>query len=199
MDDIFKMAGLEKPNIGLLSDEFRDGVRSTPMKNLAVELLERLLRDEIRSTSRTNLVQESKYSERLLETLRRYHNRAIETAQVIEELIAMAKEFQAALKRNESLNLSSDEIAFYDALAERPEVLETMGDATLKSLATELTGRLRESTTVDWQVRDSVRAKMRLLIKRLLRKYKYPPEGQEEAVTMVLKQAEALADVWSSP
>ena len=199
VDDIFKLAGLEKPNIGLLSDEFLDGVRSTPMKNLAVELLERLLRDEIRSTSRTNLVQETKYSERLLETLRRYHNRAIETAQVIEELIAMAKDFQAALKRNESLNLSSDEIAFYDALAERPEVLETMGDGTLKSLATELTGRLRESTTVDWQVRDSVRAKMRLLIKRLLRKYKYPPEGQEEAVAMVLRQAEALADAWSSP
>jgi len=130
--------------------------------------------------------------------LRKYHNRAIETAQVIEALIAMAKDFQAALKRNEELNLSRDEVAFYDALAERPEVLEQMGDATLKQLATELTEKLRASTAVDWQHRESVRAKMRLLIKRLLRKYKYPPEGQEAAVTLVLQQAEALADTWSA-
>ena len=110
----------------------------------------------------------------------------------------MARDFQAALKRNEELHLTPDEVAFYDALAERPEVLQQMGDATLKQLATELTAKLRGSTTVDWQVRESVRAKMRLLIKRLLRKYKYPPEGQEAAVDMVLKQAEALADTWSA-
>ena len=110
----------------------------------------------------------------------------------------MAKDFQEALKRNEELGLSPDEVAFYDALAERPEVLKQMGDETLKRLATELTGQLRASTTVDWQVRDSVRAKMRLLIKRLLRKYKYPPEGQEEAVALVLQQAEALADTWTA-
>jgi len=196
--DIFALAGLQKPNIGLLSDEFLEDVRRTPLKNLAVELLERLLRDEIRAHTRNNLVQEKKYSERLLETLRKYNNRAIETAQVIEQLIEMAKDFQDAMKRHEDLNLSPDEIAFYDALAEKPEVLEQMGDATLKQLATELTEKLRASTTVDWQVRDSVRAQMRLLIKRLLRKYKYPPEGQEEAVTMVLKQAEVLADAWSA-
>ena len=111
----------------------------------------------------------------------------------------MAKDMQAALKRHEELGLNRDEEAFYDALAERPEVLLTMGDATLKKLATELTEKLRSSTTVDWQVRDSVRASMRLLIRRLLRKYKYPPEGQEEAIGTVLKQAEALADLWSSP
>ena len=198
VSDIFALAGLEKPNIGLLSDEFLEDVRSTPMKNLAVELLERLLRDEIRSHTRGNLVQQKKYTDRLLETLRKYHNRAIETAQVIEALISMARDFQTALKRHEELHLNPDEVAFYDALAERPEVLRQMGDATLKQLATELTGKLRESTTVDWQVRESVRAKMRLLIKRLLRKYKYPPEGQEEAVTLVLQQAEALADAWSS-
>ena len=171
----------------------------TPLKNLAVELLERRLKDEIRSSSRTNVVQEKKYSERLLETLRRYHNRAIETAQVIEELIAMTKDFQEALQRNEQLGLNPDEVAFYDALAERPEVLHQMGDETLKKLATELTEKLRASTTVDWQVRDSVRASMRLLIRRLLRKHKYPPEGQEAATAMVLKQAEALADRWSMP
>ena len=173
VNDIFQMAGLEKPNIGLLSDEFLEDVRKTPLKNLAVELLGRLLKDEIRANSRTNLVQEKKYSERLLATLAKYHNRAIETAQVIEELITMAQDFQAALKRNKDLGLNRDEIAFYDALAERPEVLQQMGDETLKKL--ELTERLRASTTVDWQVRDSVRASMRLLIRRLLRRYKYPP------------------------
>lgn len=197
MNDIFALAGLDRPNIGLLSAEFLEDVRKTPLKNLAVELLERLLKDEIRSHSRTNLVQEKKYSDRLLETLRRYHNRAVETAQVIEELIAMAKDFQEALRRNEELGLNREEIAFYDALAERPEVLRQMGDQTLKELAIELTEKLRSSTTVDWQVRDSVRASMRLLIKRLLRKYKYPPDGQEEAVALVLKQAEALAESWS--
>ncbi len=199
VSDIFALAGLEKPNIGLLSDEFLEDVRETPLKNLALELLERLLRDEIRSHIRNNLVQERKYTDRLLETLRKYHNRAIETAQVIEELIAMAKDFQQALKRHEALHLSTDEVAFYDALADRPEVLQQMGDATLKQLATELTDKLRQSTTVDWQVRESVRAKMRLLIKRLLRKYKYPPKGQDEAVRLVLEQAEALADAWSGP
>jgi type I restriction enzyme R subunit len=162
-----------------------------------VELLEKLLRDEIKAHTRTNVVLHKKFGDRLLEALRKYHNRAIETAQVIAELLAMAGDFKDALSRNEALGLSADEIAFYDALAERPEVLKTMGDATLKQLAAELTEQLRKSTTVDWQVRDTVRAQMRILIKRLLRKYKYPPEGQEEAVTLVLQQAEALADDWS--
>ncbi len=195
--DIFALAGIEKPNIGLLSDEFLDDVRKMPAKNFAIELLERLLRDQIRSHSRTNVVQEKKFSDRLLEPLRNYNNRAIETAQVIEEMIALAKDFQEAMKRDDELGLNADEIAFYDALAERPEVLKAMGDETLKGLATELTEKLRNSTSVDWQVRDSVRAKMRLLIKRLLRKYKYPPAGQEEAVKRVIEQAKALAEEWS--
>ena len=196
--DVFDLAGLEKPNISLLSDEFLEDVKNLKTQNLAVELLQRLLLDKIRSTTRTNVVQEKKYSERLLETLRQYNNRAIETARVIEELIALAHDLQDAMRRDEELGLDPDEIAFYDALAERPAVLEAMGDETLKSLATELTEKLRASTSVDWQVRDSVRAKMRLLIKRLLRKYKYPPDGQEEAVARVIEQAEALADSWSS-
>jgi len=195
--DVFALAGLQKPNIGLLSKEFLEEVRAMPQKNLAVELLEKLLRDEIKARTRTNVVLHKKFAERLMDALRKYHNRAIETAQVIEELLKMAGDFKDALARNEELGLSPAEVAFYDALAERPEVLRAMGDATLKQLAVELTEQLRKSTTVDWQVRDSVRAKMRILIKRLLKKYKYPPEGQEEAVALVLQQAETLADEWS--
>jgi type I restriction enzyme, R subunit len=144
-----------------------------------------------------NIVQEKKYSDRLLEALRKYHNRAIETKAMIEELIEMAKDFESAVLKNESMGLSPAAIAFYDALAERPQVLEEMTDKTLKDLAIELTAKLRQSTTVDWQVRDSVRAQMRLLIKRLLRKYKYPPEGQEAAVETVIEQAERLSGLWS--
>jgi len=195
--DIFALAGINKPSIGLLSAAFVEDVRNMPAKNLAVELLEKLLHDEIKAHTKTNVVLQKKFSDRLIEALRKYHNRAIETAQVIEELLAMATEFKQAIDRNEELGLNADEVAFYDALAERPEVLKTMGDLTLKKLATELTEQLRSSTMVDWQVRDSVRAKMRLLIKRLLRKYKYPPAGQEEAVALVLQQAEALADEWN--
>jgi type I restriction enzyme, R subunit len=194
--DVFALAGLDKPNIGLLSDEFLDDVRNLKTENLAVELLERLLRDEIRGRMRTNVVQEKKYGDRLLETLFGYNNRAIETAQVIEELIAMAKDLQADSRRIDELGLTEDEISFYDALAERPEVSQIMGDDTLKSLASELTEKLRGSTEVDWQYRDSVRAKMRLLIRRLLRKYKYPPAGQEEAVGRVIEQAEVLCADW---
>lgn len=197
VSDIFALAGIDKPNIGLLSEEFLDEVRNMPAKNLAVELLEKLMRDEIKAHTRTNVVQQKKFSERLMESLRKYHNRAVETAQVIEELIQMAKEFKEAMERNEELGLNFDEIAFYDALAEKPDVLREMGDDTLKQLASELTEKLRQNTSVDWQVRESVRAKMRLLIKRLLRKYKYPPEGQDEAVSRVIEQAEALANEWS--
>jgi len=196
--DIFKLAGLEKPNIGLLSDEFLEDVRNMPEKDLGVQLLEKLLRDGIRTYSRNNIVQQQTFSERLLETLRKYHNRAIETAQVVEELINMSRDFQDAMKRDEELGLSVDEVAFYYALAKRPEVLKEMGDKTLKKLATELTEKLRNSTSVDWQHRESVRARMRILIKRLLRKYKYPPEGQDDAVVLVVEQAEELADKWSS-
>ncbi|MGJ8635706.1 MAG: type I restriction endonuclease subunit R [Phycisphaerales bacterium] len=198
VDDIFEMAGIERPNIGLLSDEFLEDVRRMPAQNLAIELLERLIKDEIRSRSRNNVVRESKYGERLAETLRKYNNRAIESGMIVEELITMAKDFIAAVHRDEDLGLSADEIAFYDALSDRPEVLRKMSDETLKELTIELTGKLRSSTTVDWQVRESVRAKMRLLIKRLLRKYKYPPDGQEAAVETVIEQAERLSEQWST-
>ncbi|MFP6864037.1 type I restriction endonuclease subunit R [Pseudomonas sp.] len=195
--DIFALAGLDKPNIGLLDDDFMADVRNMKSKNLAVELLEKLLRDEIRSHTRNNVVQEKKYSDRLLESLRKYRNRAIETAQVIEELIAMAKEFQEALKRHEALGLNPDELAFYDALANNESAVRELGDEELKKIATELTGKLRSSTTVDWQVRDSVRAKLRNLVRITLRRYKYPPDKADEAIELVLKQAEVLSQNWS--
>lgn len=194
--DVFDLAKLNKPNIALLSDEFLEEVRNMPLKNLAVELLEKLLRDEIRGRSSRNVVQEKAYTDRLLESLRRYHNRSIETAQVIEELIGMAKDFQARLRRDEELGLSPDELAFYDALAENVEAVQKMGDEILKKIAVELTVKLRASTTVDWQHRDSVRAKLRNLIRRLLRKYKYPPDKAPEAIRLVMRQAEALAETW---
>jgi len=197
VEDIFNLAGLEKPNIGLLDDAFMEDVRNMKDKNFAVELLEKLLRDEIRTHTRNNVVQEKNYSDRLLETLRKYRNRAIETAQVIEELIKMAKDFQEAMKRHEDLGLNEDEVAFYDALANNESAVRELGDDTLKQIAHELVEKLRNSTTVDWQVRDSVRAKLRNMVRILLRRYKYPPDKQAEAVDLILKQAEVLSSEWT--
>ena len=196
--DVFKLAGLDKPNIGLLSDEFLEDVRQMPYRNLAVELLEKLLKDNIKSKTSNNVVQEKKYSDRLQETLRKYNNRAIETAQVIEELIQMAKEFQEALKRNDELGLQPDEVAFYDALANNESAVRELGDEILKKIAVEITEKLRKSTTVDWQVRDSVRARLRILVRRTLQRYKYPPDKAADAIELVLKQAEALSNAWTN-
>jgi type I restriction enzyme R subunit len=196
--DVFQLAGLEKPDIGLLSDEFLEDVRQMPYRNLAVELLEKLLKDNIKSKTSNNVVQEKKYSDRLEETLRKYNNRAIETAQVIEELIQMAKEFQEALKRNDELGLQPDEVAFYDALANNESAVRELGDEILKKIAVEITEKLRKSTTVDWQVRDSVRAKLRILVRRTLQRYKYPPDKAADAIELVLKQAEALSNAWTN-
>ena len=195
--DVFELSGLDKPNIGLLSDEFLEDVRQMPYHNLAVELLEKLLKDEIRSKTRNNVVQEMKYGDRLKETLRKYNNRAIETAQVIEELIEMAKEFEKALNRDAELGLNQDEVAFYDALANNESAVRELGDEILKKIAVEITDKLRKSTTVDWQVRDSVRAKLRILVRRTLQRYKYPPDMAAEAVELVLKQAEVLSNTWT--
>jgi type I restriction enzyme R subunit len=168
-----------------------------PHRNLALELLEKLLRDAIKARTRSNVVLEMKFGDRLLATLSRYHARAIETAQVIEELIQMAKDFQAALKREESLGLNPDEVAFYDALANNESAVRELGDEILKKIAVEITEKLRNSTSVDWQVRDSVRAKLRNLVRRTLRRWKYPPDRQDAAVELVMKQAEALCEGWS--
>lgn len=194
--DVFDAVGLDKPNIGILDDDFLADVSNLPERNLAVELLERLLEGEIKSRFAGNLVQEKKFSELLANVIKRYQNRAIETAQVIEELIEMAKKFRAAANRGEELGLSDDEVRFYDALADNESAVRELSDETLKKIAHELTENLRENLTVDWSARESVRAKLRLMVKRILRKYKYPPDLQEAAVELVLRQAEALGEAW---
>jgi len=198
VDDIFKMVGLDKPNIGLLSPEFLDDVANLPQKNLAVELLEKLLRDEVKARMKTDVVSEKKYSDRILETLRKYHNRAIETAQVIEEMIQMAKDMALDAEQAAKLGLNADEIAFYRALIQNESAVRELGDSNLRDLAKHVTEQLRASTTVDWQVRDSVRAKLRNLVRRALRKWKYPPDKADEAIELCLKQAEVLSHGWSS-
>ncbi|WP_407545500.1 type I restriction endonuclease subunit R [Acinetobacter baumannii] len=195
--DVFAMCGLDKPNIGLLSDEFLEDVRQMPYRNLAVELLEKLLNDGIKAKTRNNVVQEKRFSDRLQETLRKYNNRAIETSQVIEELIQMAKEFQAEMQREAALGLNPDEIAFYDALANNESAVRELGDDTLKQIAREITEKLRRSTTVDWQVRDSVRAQLKILVRRTLQRWKYPPDKAAEAIELVMKQAEQLSNAWT--
>jgi type I restriction enzyme R subunit len=195
--DIFDAAGLDKPNIGILDDDFLNEVRNLPERNLAVELLERLLEGEIKTRFATNVVQHNKFSELLAGVIARYQNRSIETAQVMEELIAMAKKFKQAAERGTELGLNSDEMAFYDALANNEESVRALGDETLKKIAHELATSLRSNVSVDWAVRDSVRAKLRLLVRRILRKYKYPPIKQDEAVQMVLQQAESLCGQWA--
>jgi len=194
--DVFQAVGLDKPNIGLLDEDFLAEVRNLPEKNLAVELLDRLLEGEIKSRFSSNLAQEKKFSELLDSVIKRYQNRSIETAQVIEELIEMAKKFAAASKRGDALGLNDDELAFYDALANNEASVRELGDETLAKIAHELTESLRQNVSVDWSSRDSVRAKLRLMVKRILRKYKYPPDQQEEAAQLVLDQAETLCEAW---
>ena len=194
--DVFEAVGLDKPNIGILDDDFLAEVRNLPERNLAVELLERLLEGEIKTRFAGNVVQEKKFSELLANVVKRYQNRAIETAQVIRELIGMAKKFRAAASRGEELGLSEDEIRFYDALADNESAVRELSDEILKKIAHELTENLRQNLSVDWSARESVRAKLRLMVKRILRKYKYPPDLQDAAVTLVLQQAEALGEAW---
>jgi type I restriction enzyme R subunit len=195
--DIFDAVGLDKPNIGLLDDEFLAQVKNLPERNLAVELLERLLEGEIKSRFASNVVQDRKFSEMLSNVIQRYQNRAIETAQVMEELIEMAKKFREAATRGESLGLTEDEVRFYDALAANESAVRELTDETLKKIAHELTENLRQNLSVDWSERESVRAKLRLMVKRILRKYKYPPDLQDAAVELVLQQAQAIGETWA--
>jgi type I restriction enzyme R subunit len=197
--DIFDAVGLDKPNIGLLDDEFLAQVKNLPERNLAVELLERLLQGEIKSRFSSNVVQEKKFSDLLTNVIQRYQNRAIETAQVMEELIEMAKKFRDASNRGEQLGLTDDEVKFYDALANNESAVRELNDEILKKIAHELTENLRKNIKVDWAERESVRANLRLMVKRILRKYKYPPDQQDGAIELVLQQMQALGEEWSLP
>jgi type I restriction enzyme R subunit len=196
--DIFAAAGLKKPDISILSDEFLAEVRGMPQRNLAVELLRKLLSGEIKTRARRNVVQGRSFAELLEQSVRRYQNRAIETAQVIEELIALAKDMRAANARGESLRLTEDELAFYDALETNDSAVRVLGEPTLLAIARELARTVRENVTIDWTVRENVRAQLRVLVKRILRKHGYPPDKQEKATETVLEQAEVLSEHWAA-
>ena len=196
--DIFAAAGLAKPDISILSEEFLAEVKGLPQRNLAVELLRKLLSGEIRTRRRKNVVQAKSFAEMLEQSLRRYQNRAIGAAQVIEELIGLAKQMREANARGEALGLTEDESAFYDALETNDSAVKVLGDETLRLIARELVKTVRANVTIDWTVRENVRAQLRVLVKRILRKYGYPPDKQEKATQTVLEQAEVLSQEWAA-
>ena len=196
--DIFAAAGLEKPDISILSDQFLAEVRGMPQRNLAVELLQKLLKGELATRRRKNVVQARSFAELLEQTLRRYQNRAIEAAQVIEELISLAREMREANARGEQLGLTEDELAFYDALETNDSAVQVLGDETLRDIARELVETVRGNVTIDWTLRENVRANLRRLVRRILRKHGYPPDKQEKATRTVLEQAEALSAGWAA-
>ncbi len=195
--DVFTAAGLPKPDIGILSEQFLAEVRGLKHKNVAAELLEKLLKDELKVRAKRNLVQSQLFSDKLKKALNAYHNRAISTQEVIEELIRLAKELDAATKRGADMGLTDDEVAFYDALATNESAVKAMGDDKLKIIAAELITQVRKSVTIDWTLRESARAKIKVMVKRILNKYGYPPDLQEEAVKTVLQQAELLCAEWA--
>ena len=195
--DIFAAAGLEKPDISILSDEFLAEVQGIPQRNLAVELLQKLLKGELAIRRRKNIVQARSFAEMLEQTLHRYQNRTVETAQVIEELIQLARELRTANARGEELGLSEDELAFYDALETNDSAVQILGDETLRMIARELVETVRGNVTIDWTLRENVRANLRRLVKRILRKHGYPPDKQEKATRTVLEQAEVLSTSWA--
>ncbi|HUW95478.1 MAG TPA: type I restriction endonuclease subunit R [Anaerolineae bacterium] len=195
--DVFAAAGLKKPDISILSDEFLAEVRGLPQRNLAVETLRKLLEGEIKNRRQKNIVQARSFAEMLESTIRLYQNRAIEAAAVIEELIALAREMREADRRGEQLGLSEDEIAFYDALGANDSAVQVLGDETLRAIAQELLKAVRDNIKIDWTVRENVRAEMRVIIKRILRRHGYPPDKQAGATQLVLEQAELLAADWA--
>jgi len=195
--DIMLAAGIQSPDISVLSDEFLAEVRGMERKNLALEALRKLLNGEIRSQGQRNVVQSKAFSERLKNAIARYHANAITTVQVLEELIQIAKDIRAARARGEETGLSDEEIAFYDALAENQSARDIMGEPALRLIAHELMMSIKNSVSVDWMHREAARARIRVLVKKILRKYGYPPDLQDSAVQTVLQQAEALSAEWS--
>jgi Type I site-specific restriction-modification system, R (restriction) subunit and related helicases len=196
--DIFAAAGLKKPDISILSDDFLAEVHEMPQKNLAVELLAKLLKGEIRSRSRRNVVEARSFEKMLDEAVRRYQNRAIETAQVIEALIELAKQMRAADARGVELGLTEDELAFYDALGVNDSAVAVLGDETLRAIARELVATVKANVTIDWTVRENVRAYLRIKVKHVLRRHGYPPDRQAKATITVLEQAEVLSEHWAA-
>ena len=195
--DIFAAAGLDKPDISILSDSFLAEVKGMPHRNLAVEVLQKLLKGELATRGRKNIVQARSFADMLERTLRRYQNRAIEAAQVIEELIQLAREMREADARGEQLGLSDDELAFYDALGTNDSAVAILGDDVLRTIARDLVEKVRNNVTIDWTLREDVRARLRVLVRRTLRKYDYPPDKQEKAIRTVLEQAETLSEAWA--
>jgi len=190
--DLFDAAGLKKPDVSLLSDEFLDQVRAIPQKNLAIELLRRLLEDDIKARSKKNLVQSRSFAEMLEKTLLKYKNRAITTVEVIQDLIDLARQINETGRRGIDLGLNDDELAFYDALETNDSAVQLLGDETLRKIAQELTDQIHKNVTLDWTMKEQVRAKLRSMVKRILRKYRYPPDKQERATETVLQQAELI-------
>ena len=196
--DIFAAAGLDKPDISILSEEFLAEVKGMPHRNLAIELLQKLLQGELATRRRKNVVQARSFSEMLEQSLRRYQNRAIEAAQVIEELIELAREMREAGARGEQLGLTDDELAFYDALETNDSAVQVLGDETLRAIARELVETVRYNVTIDWTLRENVRANLRRHVRRILRRHGYPPDKQEQATQTVLEQAEVLSEGWAA-
>ena len=196
--DIFASAGLKTPDISILSDEFLAEVQGMEHRNLALELLRKLLNDEIKTRSGRNVVQGRSFAEMLENTLRNYQNRTIEAAQVILELIELAKEMRDSDKRGENLGLTEDELCFYDALEVNDSAVKVLGDEVLRGIAQELVATVRRNATIDWSLKESVRARMRVIVKRILRRHNYPPDKQEKATLTVLEQAEVLCRDWAA-
>lgn len=194
--DLFAKDGIQQPDISILSEQFLAELREMPQRNLAAEMLQKLLDDEVKVTARRNVVNARKFSEMLEAAIRRYRNRALSTREIIDELIALAREMQEARKRGDALKMSDDEIAFYDALHVDETAESKLGDESLRFIARELVESVRKNVTIDWTVKESARAKLRVIVKRILRKHGYPPGKQEEATRTVLEQAELFSDVW---
>jgi type I restriction enzyme R subunit len=195
--DIFSAAGLKQPELSIFSDEFLDEVKRLPYRNLALEVLRKLLTDETKNWSRRNLIQGRKFSEMLEESIRRYQNRTLDAAEVISQLIELARDIKAARARGAALGLTEEEEAFYDALETNDSAVAVLGDETLRTIARELVATVRRNVSIDWTVKESVRANLRRLVKRVLKKYGYPPDKQEKATQTVLQQAELLCAEWT--
>jgi len=195
--DIFDAAGIKKPELSVLDDDFLEEMRDMKHKNLALEVLKKLLNDEIKVRAKHNVVQSRSLMEMLESSIKRYQNNIITAAEIIQEMIELAKEIKEADKRGDKMGLSKDELAFYDAVSNNQSAKDLLGDDTLLKLARVLVERVKDNASIDWTVKESVKKKLKVIVKRTLRQYGYPPDLQKLATEIVLQQAEALADFWN--